>query len=92
MNKTELVVLMAQKAQVTQKVAEDLLGVFVDILTDTLGKKGEKVVVTGLGTFEVRTRARRQGKNPRTGEAIIVPEQKSPAFKAGKSLKEAVKK
>ena len=92
MNKTELVVLMAHKAGVTQKVAEDVLGAFIGLVTDTLGNKGEKVVVTGLGTFEVRTRARRLGKNPRTGEEIVVPEQKSPAFKAGKSLKEAVKR
>ena len=92
MNKTELVVLMAHKAGVTQKVAEDVLGALVGIVTDTLGNKCEKVVVTGLGTFEVRTRKARDGKNPRTGATIHVPAQKSPAFKAGKALKDAVKK
>ena len=92
MNKTELVVQMAINAGVTQKEAENILNAFVDIVIKTLGETGEKVVVTGLGTFEVRNRARRAGKNPRTGEEIIVPEQKSPAFKAGKALKEAVKK
>lgn len=92
MNKTELIVLMAQRAGVTQKVAEDVLTSFVSIVSETLGDKNEKVVVTGLGTFEVRNREQRLGKNPRTGEVIHVPAQKSPAFKAGKSLKAAVKK
>ncbi|MCK9235456.1 MAG: HU family DNA-binding protein [Acholeplasmataceae bacterium] len=91
MNKTELIVVMAQKANVTQKVAEDVLKAFTDTVMETLSQRGEKVVVTGFGTFEVRNRAQRTGKNPRTGELITVPAQKSPAFKAGKLLKEAVK-
>ena len=90
MNKTELVALVADKAEVTQAMAEKVVNSFVDIVTETLSKE-EKVVVTGFGTFEVRNRVARRGKNPRTGEEIIVPAQKTPAFKAGKLLKEAVK-
>ncbi|MBG0763060.1 HU family DNA-binding protein [Acholeplasma laidlawii] len=90
MNKTELVVLVADKAEVTQVIAEKVVNSFVDVVTETLSKE-EKVVVTGFGTFEVRNRVARRGKNPRTGEEIIVPAQKTPAFKAGKLLKDAVK-
>lgn len=90
MNKTELVALVADEAEVTQVIAEKVVNSFVDVVKDTLSK-GEKVVVTGFGTFEVRNRVARRGKNPRTGEEIIVPAQKTPAFKAGKLLKDAVK-
>lgn len=90
MNKTELVALVADKAEVTQTMAEKVVNSFVDVVTETLSKE-EKVVVTGFGTFEVRNRVARRGKNPRTGEEIIVPAQKTPAFKAGKLLKDAVK-
>jgi DNA-binding protein HU-beta len=90
MNKTELVALVADKAEVTQAMAEKVVNSFVDVVTETLSKE-EKVVVTGFGTFEVRNRVARRGKNPRTGEEIIVPAQKTPAFKAGKLLKDAVK-
>lgn len=91
MNKTELIAVIANRAGVTQKVAEDVLQAFTSTVSETLGRRGEKVVVTGFGTFEVRNRVKRTGKNPRTGELITVPEQKSPAFRAGKLLKEAVK-
>ena len=91
MNKTELLALVADKADTTQVQAELIVNAFVDVVTETLSKRGEKVVVTGFGTFEVRNRVARKGKNPRTGEEIIVPAQKTPAFKAGKLLKDAVK-
>lgn len=91
MNKTELIAVMANRANVTQKVAEDVLRAFTDTVAETLGRRGEKVVVTGFGTFEVRNRVQRTGKNPRTGEVITVPAQKTPAFRAGKLLKDAVK-
>lgn len=91
MNKTELIAVMANRANVTQKVAEDVLKAFTDTVSETLGRRGEKVVVTGFGTFEVRHRVQRTGKNPRTGEVITVPAQKTPAFRAGKLLKDAVK-
>lgn len=91
MNKTELISVVANKAEVTQKVAEAVVEAFTSTIKETLGRRGEKVVVTGFGTFEVRDRAARMGKNPRTGEVIQVPAQKSPAFRAGKLLKDAVK-
>ncbi|HEY8406028.1 MAG TPA: HU family DNA-binding protein [Acholeplasma sp.] len=91
MNKTELVALVAEKAGTTQVLAEAVVNAFTDVVTETLGKRGEKVVVTGFGTFEVRNRVERRGKNPRTGSTIVVPAQKTPAFRAGKLLKDAVK-
>lgn len=91
MNKTELIALMAHRTGETQKKCEDVLQAFTDIVTETLAQREEKVVVTGFGTFEVRDRAARAGQNPRTGEAIVVPAQKTPSFRAGKLLKAAVK-
>ncbi|WP_240453007.1 HU family DNA-binding protein [Acholeplasma equirhinis] len=91
MNKTELVAHVADKAETTQVLAEAVINAFAEVVTETLAKRGEKVVVTGFGTFEVRNRVARKGKNPRTGEEIVVPAQKTPAFKAGKLLKDAVK-
>lgn len=91
MNKTELIALVADKAGTTQVEAEKIVSAFTDVVTETLAKRGEKVVVTGFGTFEVRHRVARNGKDPRTGKAIIVPAQKTPAFRAGKLLKDAVK-
>lgn len=90
MNKTELIAVLANEAKVTQKVAEEVLRAFTNSVSETL-QKGEKVVVTGFGTFEVRHRVARQGKNPRTGQPITVPAQNTPAFRAGKLLKAAVK-
>lgn len=90
MNKTELIAVVANEAEITIKQAGEILEKYIEVVTETLAS-GEKVVITGFGTFEVRTRVERTGKNPRTGETIIVPEQKSPAFKAGKLLKDAVK-
>ncbi|HBD74133.1 MAG TPA: integration host factor subunit alpha [Acholeplasmataceae bacterium] len=90
MNKTELIAVLAEEAKVTQKVAEEVLKAFTSAVSETL-QKGEKVVVTGFGTFEVRHRVARQGKNPRTGQPITVPAQNTPAFRAGKLLKAAVK-
>ena len=91
MTKAELVALVAERVGSTQKVTEDVLNGFIDVLTNTLAKKGDKVVLSGLGTFEVRTRAKRDGKNPRTGEKIVIPASKVPAFKAGKQFKDAIK-
>lgn len=90
MNKTELIAVLANEAKVTQKVAEEVLRAFTSAVSETL-QKGEKVVVTGFGTFEVRHRVARQGKNPRTGQPITVPAQNTPAFRAGKLLKASVK-
>ncbi|MFA5692060.1 MAG: HU family DNA-binding protein [Acholeplasmataceae bacterium] len=91
MNKTELIHLVAAEADTTQKEAEKVVNAMLNVITDTLANREEKVVLTGFGTFEVRHRVARRGKNPRTGEEIIVPAQKTPAFRAGKLLKDAVK-
>lgn len=90
MNKTELVAVVAEKAGVAKKEVEKVLEGFTAAVQETL-VSGEKVVLSGFGTFEVRTRAGRTGRNPRTGESITIPEQKTPAFKCGKVLKDAVK-
>lgn len=90
MNKTELIAEISEKTEVSRKQVEDILNAFTDVVEECL-RNDEKVVVTGFGTFEVRTRVTRNGRNPRTGEMISIPEQKTPAFKAGKILKDAVK-
>lgn len=90
MNKTELIAIVAEKAEVTKKDAELVLAALTETIADTLGN-GEKVVITGFGTFEVRNRVSRKGRDPRTGAVIDIPAQKTPAFKAGKGLKDAVK-
>lgn len=89
MNKTELVSAVAEQAQISKKDAEKAVSAVVDTITNAL-KEGEKVQLVGFGTFEVRQREARQGKNPRTGEAISIPASKAPAFKAGKALKDTV--
>lgn len=90
MNKTELIEVMAEKADISKKDAEKVLTAFANIVTDTL-VDGDKVAITGFGTFEVVERSERQGRNPATGEAITIAASKSPKFKAGKALKDAVK-
>ena len=89
MNKSELIAKIATKAGLPQKQAAAALTAFQTVILEAL-KAGENVQVTGFGTFEVRTRAARQSRNPRTGEAVEIPEKKVPAFKPGKGLKEAV--
>lgn len=90
MNKTELITAMAEKAEISKKDAEKALTAFTNVVADTL-VDGDKVAITGFGTFEVVERAERQGRNPATGEAITIAASKSPKFKAGKALKDAVK-
>lgn len=89
MNKTELVAAIAEQTQLSRKDAEAALKAFIDVVSEEL-KKGEKVQLVGFGTFEVRRREARTGKNPRTGEAIEIAASNVPAFKAGKALKESV--
>ncbi|MBQ4516271.1 MAG: HU family DNA-binding protein [Clostridia bacterium] len=89
MNKTELVALLAEKADVTKKDAEKVLSSFVDVVGDAL-KKGDKIQLVGFGTFEARKRAARTGKNPQTNAVIKIPATTVPAFKAGKALKDIV--
>ena len=90
MNKTELVKAVAERAELTQKDAAKVLDALFDTITQTLAKE-EKIQLIGFGTFEVRDRAARKGRNPQTGEEIDIAASKVPAFKAGKELKEAVK-
>lgn len=90
MNKTDLVNAVSEDTGLTKKEAEKAVASVIDTITAAL-KDGEKVQLVGFGTFEVRNRAAKQGHNPRTGEPMIVPASKHPAFKAGKALKDAVK-
>lgn len=90
MNKTELVTIIAENLDQKKVVVEEVLEELTKTIGETLSK-GEKVVISGFGTFEVRTRVGRSGRNPRSGETITIPEQKTPAFKSGKVLKDAVK-
>ena len=89
MNKTELVVAVAEQADISKKDAEKVLKAFVDVVTEEM-KKGEKVQLVGFGTFEVSERAAREGRNPQTGKAMKIEACKAPKFKAGKALKDAV--
>ena len=89
MNKTELVAAIAEKAALSKKDAEKALNAFVGTVEDAL-KKGEKIQLVGFGTFEVKERAARDGRNPKTGETIKIAASKAPAFSAGKAFKDAV--
>ena len=89
MNKTELVAAMAEQTQLSKKDAEAALKAFIDVVSEEM-KKGEKVQLVGFGTFEVSERAAREGRNPATGECMVIKASKAPKFKAGKALKDLV--
>lgn len=89
MNKTELVSSVAEIAGVSKKNTEQVLNAFFSTVQETL-KQDDKVQIPGFGTFEVRERAARTGRNPHTGETIEIAAAKVPAFKPGKSLKDAI--
>jgi len=89
MNKSDLVDAIAESAGLSKADAGRALDAFVDTVTSTL-KGGDGVSLVGFGTFSVRDRAARTGRNPRTGETIQIKASKNPAFKAGKALKDAV--
>ena len=89
MNKSELIEAMANTASLSTKDAEAALNAYTDVITEAL-KKGDKVTLVGFGTFEVRERPERQGRNPQTKEPMTIAASKLPAFKAGKALKDAV--
>ena len=91
MNKAELIAEVAAKTNETKKNAEVTVNAFVSAVTEAL-KKGEKVQLVGFGSFEVRKRAARKGRNPQTKEEIKIPASKAPIFKAGKALKDLVNK
>lgn len=90
MNKTELVAAIAAKAEVSKKDAENMLNAFIETVQDAV-KADDKVQLVGFGTFESKTRAAREGKNPQTGEKIKIAACKVPAFKAGKAFKDMLK-
>lgn len=89
MNKSDLVAAMAEKSNLSKKSCEDALDAFVASIEGVL-KNGDKVKLLGFGTFEVKGRAARIGRNPRTKEPVDIPASKQPMFKPGKALKEAV--
>jgi len=89
MNRKELVDALAAKTDSTKADAERNVAALIDIMTATL-KKGDSVTLVGFGTFEVRKRAARTGRNPATGAELKIKASKAPAFKAGKTLKDAV--
>ncbi len=91
MNKQELVSAMAEKANLSKKDAEAALAAFVSSVEDAL-KKGDKVQLVGFGSFEVRDRAARTGRNPQTGAEMKIAAAKVPTFKAGSGLKELINK
>jgi DNA-binding protein HU-beta len=90
MNKKELVNITATRTGKTKGEILEILEFMLEKITDSL-MAGDKVRLVGFGVFEVRKRAARNGRNPQTGEKIIIPETKSPSFLAGKALKDAVK-
>lgn len=89
MNKAEFVAAIADAAELSRTEAANAVDAMVSVITKTL-KQGDTVTLVGFGTFEVRKRAARQGRNPKTGETIKIAASKNPSFKAGKALKDAV--
>nr|WP_276576552.1 HU family DNA-binding protein [Caldicoprobacter algeriensis] len=89
MNKAELIAAVAERSELTKKEAESAINALISVITEALARN-EKVQLVGFGTFEVRERAERKGRNPQTKEEIIIPASKAPVFKAGKALKDAV--
>ena len=91
MNKTELIAEIAGKTGLSKKDAEKALAAVVETITETI-TKGDKVQLVGFGSFELKCRDARMGRNPKTKEAIEIPASRTPVFKAGKAFKDAVAK
>lgn len=91
MNKSELVEKLSEKTNTTKKSAEESLNALIEVIEETL-VSGDKIQLVGFGSFEVRKRAARKGRNPQTKEEIKIPASKSPVFKAGKALKDIINK
>jgi DNA-binding protein HU-beta len=91
LNKVDLVNAVSDKAGLTKRDAERAVSAFCEAVEEALAR-GERVSLVGFGTFEVRERQARQGRNPQTGQAIAIPAGRVPAFKAGKSLKDSVER
>ncbi|OGE14493.1 DNA-binding protein [Candidatus Daviesbacteria bacterium RIFCSPHIGHO2_12_FULL_37_11] len=90
MTKNELIEKVAKKSNLTKRAAQDAVNAVFNLSRDAL-VRGEKVVITGFGTFLIRSRAARRGRNPQTGETIQIPQKKTPGFTAGKTLKRLIK-
>jgi nucleoid DNA-binding protein len=90
MTKKELIEIVAKKANLTNKAARDAVQAMLNTVRDSM-KRGEKVVLTGFGTFSIRSRQQRVGRNPKTGDKITLAARKAPGFTAGKTLKKAVR-
>ncbi len=91
MTKSDLITTVAESAGLTKKDTEKVVSGLLAAITDAL-VSGDKVQIVGFGTFEVRDRKEREGRNPSNGKPMIIPASRVPAFKAGKSLKDAVSK
>ena len=89
MNKTELIVAVAEKAELSKKDAEKAIKAFTDVVSEEL-VNGGKIQLVGFGTFEVAERGEREGRNPKTGETMMISASRTPKFKAGKALKDMV--
>jgi len=90
LTKRELIEVVTKKANLTHKASRDAVQAVINSIRDSL-KRGEKVVITGFGTFSVRNRIERVGRNPKTGEKITISARKAPGFTPGKTLKKAVR-
>jgi nucleoid DNA-binding protein len=90
LTKKDLIEIVAKKANLTNKASRDAVQTTLNTIRDSL-KRGEKVVLTGFGTFSVRSRQQRTGRNPKTGAAITLQARKAPGFTAGKTLKKAIR-
>lgn len=90
MNKSELISVVAEKSGLTKKDTEKVVNAVFESISEALAN-GDKVQVIGFGTFDVRERKEREGRNPATGAAIKIPASKVPVFKAGKALKDNIK-
>lgn len=90
MTKNELIEKVAKKANLTKRASADAVNTTFNLVRDGL-VRGEKIVITGFGTFLIRSRAARRGRNPQTGETIQIPNKKTPGFTAGKTLKRLIK-
>ena len=91
MNKNELVEAIALSTEITKTDVDKVVASLTEVITDEL-EKGDSVSLKGFGTFEVRSRSERTGRNPRTGETLVIPASKVPAFKVSSALKKAVNK
>ncbi len=91
MNKHELIETVSSKAEISKKEADAMVNATLDAIIEGLVKEG-KVIIPGFGSFEVRNKTAREGRNPRTGEKVTIAAKRAPAFKPGKAMKDAVDK